>query len=64
MKLYPRILSLSLTVLLLLSLAACGRKPDIPDTASTAPESDAQGLVPSDPPAELPRKPSRPGSPP
>ena len=54
MKLYPRILSLSLTVLLLLSLAACGRKPDIPDTASTAPESDAQGLVPSDPPAELP----------
>ena len=51
MKLYQRIMSLSLAILLLLSLAACGQRPDIPDTPSTAPEGDAQELVPTDPPS-------------
>ena len=51
MKMYQRILSLSLAILLLLSLAACGQRPDIPDTPSTAPEGDAQELVPTDPPS-------------
>ena len=51
MKMYQRILSLSLAILLLLSLAACGQRPDIPDTSSTAPQGDAQELVPTDPPS-------------
>ncbi len=51
MKLYQRIMSLSLAILLLLSLAACGQRPDIPDTPSTAPQGDAQELVPTDPPS-------------
>ncbi|EOS67731.1 ABC transporter substrate-binding protein [Oscillibacter sp. 1-3] len=51
MKLYQRIMSLSLAILLLLSLAACGQRPDIPDTSSTAPQGDAQELVPTDPPS-------------
>ncbi len=51
MKLYQRIMSLSLAILLLLSLAACGQRPDIPDTPSTAPQGDAQELVPTAPPS-------------
>lgn len=59
MKLYQKLLSVSLTLFLLLSLTACGQSAAVPDQSPASPEAAAPEPDQPDAPADLPADPVR-----